>query len=493
MPEVLQKIRPLKIYNSLTRSKEQLVPIEPGHVRLYVCGLTVYDFCHIGHARVLVVFDMVRRWLEAFGYRVTYVRNITDIDDKIIRRAVENNEPIGALTQRMIQATDEDAHALGVLPPHHEPRATQFVPEMLELIQRLQANGHAYQDPDSSGQPGDVHYSVRSFPSYGKLSGKSVDELRAGERVAVSEGKRDPLDFVLWKRAKSEEPKEAVWSSPYGLGRPGWHIECSAMSCSLLGKQFDIHGGGADLQFPHHENEIAQSEGAYRQETGKPFVNLWMHNGFVNIDNEKMSKSLGNFFTVRDVLAHVDAEVVRFFILKTQYRSPINYSDVALQEARAGLHRLYTALQLAGVDCAVEEGSQHKKNLVAKALASDHPQALAFCQAMQDDFNTPEAIAALFGIASELNRQASLELGELLRGLASVVGLLLRAPEDAKKAAGRQAMHGLSDEGIEQKLQQRLEAKKAKDFARADAIRDELVTQGIVVEDGPTGSRWRRA
>ncbi|MGA0004901.1 MAG: cysteine--tRNA ligase [Burkholderiaceae bacterium] len=493
MPEVLQKIRPLKIYNSLTRSKEPLVPIEPGHVRLYVCGLTVYDFCHIGHARVLVVFDMVRRWLEASGYRVTYVRNITDIDDKIIRRAGENNEPIGALTQRMVEATNEDAQALGVLPPHHEPRATQFVPEMLELIQRLQVNGHAYQDADGSGQPGDVHFSVRSFPGYGKLSGKSVDELRAGERVAVTDGKRDPLDFVLWKRAKPEEPKEAVWSSPYGLGRPGWHIECSAMSCSLLGKHFDIHGGGADLQFPHHENEIAQSEGAYSKETGKPFVNLWMHNGFVNIDDEKMSKSLGNFFTVRDVLAHVDAEVVRFFILKTQYRSPINYSDAALQEARAGLHRLYTALQLAGVSSELEEGSQQKQDLINKALASGHPQVLAFRLAMQDDFNTPEAIAALFGIASELNRQADAALGELLRGLAAVLGLLLRAPEVAKKAAGRQAMQGLSDEVIEQKVQQRLEAKKAKDFTRADAIRDELTNQGVIVEDGPQGSRWRRA
>lgn len=470
-----------------------MVPIEPGHVRLYVCGLTVYDFCHIGHARVLVVFDMVRRWLEASGFKVTYVRNITDIDDKIIRRATENQEPIHALTQRMIQATNEDAHALGVLPPHHEPRATQFVPQMLDLIQALQANGHAYQDTDGSGQPGDVHFSVRSFPSYGKLSGKSVDELRAGERVAVAEGKRDPLDFVLWKRAKPEEPKEAVWSSPYGLGRPGWHIECSAMSCSLLGKHFDIHGGGADLQFPHHENEIAQSEGAYRKDTGKPFVNLWMHNGFVNIDDEKMSKSLGNFFTVRDVLAHVDAEVVRFFILKTQYRSPINYSDAALQEARAGLHRLYTALQLAGVATPLHEGSSDKHDLISKALSSKHPQAEAFRQAMEDDFNTPEAIAALFGIASDLNRQASAELGELLRGLAAVLGLLLRVPEEAKQAAGRHAMQGLSDDLIEQKVQQRLEAKKAKDFAQADAIRNELMNQGVVVEDGPEGSRWRRA
>ena len=483
----------MKIYNSLTRSKEVFVPIEPGHVRLYVCGLTVYDFCHIGHARVLVVFDMVRRWFEASQYKVTYVRNITDIDDKIIRRAGENNEPISALTERMIQATNEDAQALGVLPPHHEPRATQYVPQMLDLIQRLQANGHAYQDTDTEGQAGDVHFSVRSFPSYGRLSGKSVDELRAGERVAVAEGKRDPLDFVLWKRAKPEEPKEAVWSSPYGLGRPGWHIECSAMSCSLLGKHFDIHGGGADLQFPHHENEIAQSEGAFAKETGKPFVNIWMHNGFVNIDDEKMSKSLGNFFTVRDVLAHVDAEVVRFFILKTQYRSPINYSDAALQEARAGLHRLYTALQLAGVEESLEEAGRRKQELVARALASNHAQAVAFRQAMDDDFNTPEAIAALFGIASDLNRQASPELGDLLRGLAAVLGLLLRAPLEAKQSAGRQAMQGLSDEAIEQKVQERVEAKKAKDFARADAIRNELMNQGVVVEDSPQGSRWRRA
>jgi cysteinyl-tRNA synthetase len=363
---------------------------------------------------------------------------------------------------------------------------------MLDLIQRLQANGHAYQDADAKGQAGDVHFSVRSFPSYGRLSGKSVDELRAGERVAVAEGKRDPLDFVLWKRAKPEEPKEALWSSPYGLGRPGWHIECSAMSCSLLGKHFDIHGGGADLQFPHHENEIAQSEGAFAKETGKPFVNIWMHNGFVNIDDEKMSKSLGNFFTVRDVLAHVDAEVVRFFILKTQYRSPINYSDAALQEARAGLHRLYTALQLAGVQDGLEEAGRRKQELVARALASNHAQAVAFRQAMDDDFNTPEAIAALFGIASDLNRQASPELGDLLRGLAAVLGLLLRAPLEAKQSAGRQAMQGLSDEAIEQKVQERVEAKKAKDFARADAIRNELMNQGVVVEDSPQGSRWRR-
>ncbi|MEY3522953.1 MAG: hypothetical protein RIT33_370, partial [Pseudomonadota bacterium] len=322
----------LHIFNTLTRRKETFKPIEPGKVKLYVCGMTVYDFCHIGHARVMVVFDMVQRWLRASGMEVTYVRNITDIDDKIIKRAVENKETIKALTDRFITAMHEDADALGIERPTHEPRATEYVPQMQNIITRLMDKNYAYQADD-----GDVNYAVRNFKNYGQLSGKSLDDLRAGERVAVTGGKQDPLDFVLWKTAKADEPADTKWESPWGVGRPGWHIECSAMSCELLGKHFDIHGGGADLQFPHHENEIAQSEGAFSDETGKPFVNTWMHNGFVRVNEEKMSKSLGNFFTIREVLKVFDPEVVRFFILKAHYRSPLNYSDAHLEEAKQGL------------------------------------------------------------------------------------------------------------------------------------------------------------
>jgi len=326
----------LKIYNTLARDKVAFVPIEPGKVKMYVCGMTVYDYCHLGHARVMVVFDMVQRWLRAQGYQVTYVRNITDIDDKIIRRAVENGERISQLTDRYIAAMNEDADALGVQRPDHEPRATAFVPQMLSLISKLETHGLAYQASD-----GDVNFSVRDFNGYGKLSGKSLDDLRAGERVDVATTKRDPLDFVLWKSSRDDEPDEVKWPSRWGSGRPGWHIECSAMSCELLGEQFDIHGGGQDLQFPHHENEIAQSEGAH----GHRFVNYWMHNGFVRVDDEKMSKSLGNFFTIREVLKKFDPEVVRFFILRAHYRSPLNYSDVHLDDARSALTRLYTALK----------------------------------------------------------------------------------------------------------------------------------------------------
>ncbi|OGA49206.1 MAG: cysteine--tRNA ligase, partial [Betaproteobacteria bacterium RIFCSPLOWO2_12_FULL_62_13] len=315
----------LKIYNTLTREKQEFVPITPGKVRMYVCGMTVYDYCHLGHARVMVVFDVVRRWLRALGFDVTYVRNITDIDDKIIKRAQENSEPTEALTARFIQAMDEDNSALGVEKPDFEPRATQYVPGMLEMIRLLEQRGLAYK-----AENGDVNYAVRRFPGYGKLSGKSLDELRAGERVEVDAAKLDPLDFVLWKRAKDGEP---YWESPWGKGRPGWHIECSVMSSSLLGNHFDIHGGGQDLQFPHHENEIAQSEGAHQH----PFVNYWMHNGFVRVDNEKMSKSLGNFFTVREILARYDPEVVRFFIVRAHYRSPLNYSDQHLEDAKHAL------------------------------------------------------------------------------------------------------------------------------------------------------------
>lgn len=482
----------LKIFNSLTRQKEEFVPLEPGHVRLYVCGMTVYDFCHIGHARVMVAFDVVRRVLEAEGLRVTYVRNITDIDDKIIRRAVENNETIRSLTDRFIAAMHEDAAALGVLPPTHEPRATEFVPQMLDLVQRLQANGLAYQDPAADGEPGDVHFSVRGFPGYGRLSGKSLDELRAGERVEVVRDKRDPLDFVLWKRAKPGEPEEATWTSAYGAGRPGWHLECSAMSCSLLGPHFDLHGGGADLQFPHHENEIAQSEGAYPSPAGEPFVRIWMHNGFVRIDEEKMSKSLGNFFTIRDVLKSIPAEVLRFFILRAHYRSPLNYSPSGLDDAAQGLDRLYGALEAAGLSAALD--AESTQALVRSAWASSHPAAVEFRRALRDDFNTPEAVASLFGLASEVYKAAgtlddAAELGQLLRGLGLSIGLLA----DDASARRRQGVDEDEASSIDALVAERLQAKKTKDFARADAIRAELTARGIVLEDGPTGTRWHRA
>lgn len=469
----------LKIYNTLARDKQVFSPIEAGKVRMYVCGMTVYDYCHLGHARVMVVFDVVQRWLRSSGYAVTYVRNITDIEDKIIRRAQENNESIGQLTQRFIDAMDEDAAALGVQKPDLEPRATAYVPQMLDLIRKLENNGLAYQGTD-----GDVNYSVRDFPGYGKLSGKSLDDLRAGERVDVSSGKRDPLDFVLWKAAKDSEPVEVKWDSPWGQGRPGWHIECSAMSGDLLGEHFDIHGGGQDLQFPHHENEIAQSEGAHQH----PFVNYWMHNGFVRVDNEKMSKSLGNFFTIRDVLKKYDPEVVRFFILRAHYRSPLNYSDAHLDDARLALARLYTALKDVQPD-----------NIAVPDLNSGY--GLRFAEAMNDDFNTPVAIAVLFELANEVNRGKSPELAAQLQALAGVVGLLQRPAEDFLK--GRASAAGGSEVGnaaetcteaeIEAKIAARSAAKKARNFAEADGIRAELAAAGIVLEDKPNGlTEWRR-
>ncbi|MBN9422359.1 MAG: cysteine--tRNA ligase [Candidatus Accumulibacter sp. 66-26] len=456
----------LKIYNSLAREKQDFVPIEPGRVRMYVCGMTVYDYCHLGHARVLVVFDMVQRWLRASGLDVTYVRNITDIDDKIIKRALENGESIGALTERFIRLMDEDAAALGVEKPDHEPRATQYVPQMLELIGQLATNGLAYQAAD-----GDVNFSVRKFPGYGKLSGKSLDDLRAGERVEVDTAKQDPLDFVLWKHAKEGEP---FWTSPWGNGRPGWHIECSAMSSDLLGEHFDIHGGGQDLQFPHHENEIAQSEGAHRCQ----FVNYWMHNGFVRVDDEKMSKSLGNFFTIREVLKKYDAEVLRFFILRAHYRSPLNYSDVHLDDARNALSRLYTAL----------------KAVPGDVLPVDWEEAHArrFRLAMDDDFNTPEACAALFDLAAEVNRGKSPALAAQLRALAGLLGLLQRDPQMFLQAAPAQAGE-LSVADIEARIAERVAAKKSRDFAAADGIRAALLEAGVVLEDGPQGTTWRRA
>ena len=459
----------LKIHNSLSRQKEQFTPIDPGQVRMYVCGMTVYDYCHLGHARVMVVFDMVARWLRASDYQVTYVRNITDIDDKIIKRAQENGESIRALTDRFIAAMHEDADALGVLRPDHEPRATEFVEPMQKLIGNLVHNGLAYKAGNE-----DMCYAVRKFEGYGKLSGKSVDELRAGERVEVAGGKQDPLDFVLWKHARPDEPAEVKWESPWGPGRPGWHIECSAMSSELLGEHFDIHGGGADLQFPHHENEIAQSEGAHQCS----FVNYWMHNGFVRVDDEKMSKSLGNFFTIRDVLKEYAPEVVRFFILRAHYRSPLNYSDAHLVDARQALSRLYTALR----NVAPAPGF---------ALDWSQPAAARFKMAMDDDFNTAEAIAVLFDLANEVNRNQSPEAAAQLKALGGVLGLLGQAPQAFLQGGAE----GCDDDSaaIEARIAARIEAKKAKDFAEADRIRAELLAEGVALEDTPQGTIWRRA
>ena len=454
----------LRIHNTLTRALESFVPLEPGHVRMYVCGMTVYDFCHLGHARSMVAFDVVQRWLRACGLRVTYVRNITDIDDKIIKRALDNGETIRALTDRMIDALHQDADALGIERPTHEPRATDYVPQMLGIIGQLEERGLAYRVPN-----GDVNYAVRKFPGYGKLSGKSLDELHAGERVAVLDGKDDPLDFVLWKSAKSTEPADVKWDSPFGPGRPGWHIECSAMSCEMLGTTFDIHGGGADLQFPHHENEIAQSEGA----TGQPLAHVWMHNGFINVDNEKMSKSLGNFFTIRDVLKSFDAETVRFFVVRSHYRSPLHYSDAHLNDARASLKRLYTAL--ASVPPA------------PISLDWSVPEAARFKAAMDEDFGTPEAVAVLFDLASEVNRSHSSELSGLLKALGGVLGLLQADPQQFLQAGVT-----VDEATIQSRIEARAAAKKAKDFAQADAIRQELAAQGIVLKDGAGGTTWER-
>lgn len=456
----------LRIYNTLSRALEAFSPIEPGHVRMYVCGMTVYDLCHLGHARSMVAFDVVQRWLRASGNRVTYVRNITDIDDKIIRRAVVNGETIRSLTDRMIDALHQDADALGIERPTHEPRATEYVPQMLSMIGRLQDKGLAYQ-----GSDGDVNFAVRKFPGYGKLSGKSLDELQAGERVAVQDGKQDPLDFVLWKSAKPSEPDEVKWASPWGAGRPGWHIECSAMGCEMLGESFDIHGGGADLQFPHHENEIAQSEGA----TGKPFSQVWMHNGFINVDNEKMSKSLGNFFTIRDVLKEYDAETVRFFVVRSHYRSPLNYSDVHLNDARGALKRLYTALSLVAP--------------AEVAIDWSHPAAARFKAAMDEDFGTPEAVAVLFELAAEVNRSKSAETAGLLKALAGCLGLLQGDPQAFLQAGAAD----VDAAAIEAQIAARAAAKAAKDWAEADRIRKALLEQGIVLKDSPAGTTWEAA
>jgi cysteinyl-tRNA synthetase len=455
----------LRIYNTLSRALEDFSPIEPGRVRMYVCGITVYDFCHIGHARANIAFDVIQRWLKASGFQVTFVRNITDIEDKIIRRAVENGETVRVLTDRMIAEMYTDFDALGIERPTHDPRATDYVPQMLDIVKKLEDKGLAY-----TTDGGDVNYAVRRFPGYGKLSGKSLDELHAGERVAVLDGKEDPLDFVLWKSAKPTEPDDAKWDSSYGKGRPGWHIECSAMACALLGETFDIHGGGADLQFPHHENEIAQSEGAF----GKPLANYWMHNGFLNIDNEKMSKSLGNFFTVREVLQKFDAETVRFFVVRSHYRSPLNYSDVHLEDARGALKRLYTALDLVAPAQVAIDWSQ--------------PYAARFKAAMDNDFATSEALAVLFDLAAEVNRGKSAALAGLLKALGGCLGILQGEPK-AFLRAGTQ----LDEATISGLIAQRAAAKKAKNFAEADRIRNDLLAQGIVLKDSPTGTTWEAA
>ncbi|MDO4906425.1 cysteine--tRNA ligase [Neisseria sp.] len=467
----------LTIYNTLTRQKETFTSINPENVRMYVCGMTVYDYCHLGHARVMVVFDMIARWLRECGYPLTYVRNITDIDDKIIARAAENGETIGELTARFIQAMNEDADALGVLRPDAEPKATENIPQMLAMIERLIANGKAY-----AAANGDVYYAVREFPEYGQLSGKSLDDLRAGERVEVDGFKRDPLDFVLWKAAKAGEP---AWESPWGQGRPGWHIECSAMSENLFGDTFDIHGGGADLQFPHHENEIAQSVGAHgtclhHEAHGKTIashVKYWLHNGFIRVDGEKMSKSLGNFFTIRDVLKQYDPEVVRFFILRAHYRSPLNYSDAHLDDAKGALTRLYTALKnTPPAEVAVREDS------------NDYTRR--FYAAMNDDFGTVEAMAVLFELAGEVNKTNSAELAGCLKALAGIIGLLQRDPQAFLQGGG--VSDGLSNADIDALIEQRKQAREAKNWAESDRIRDLLNAENIILEDGAGGTTWRR-
>ncbi len=464
----------LQIYNSLTRKKEPFQPIVPGEVRMYVCGMTVYDYCHLGHGRVLVVFDMIVRYLRARGYRVTYVRNITDIDDKIIRRANQNNETIGLLTERFIQAMHDDASALGVGSPDAEPRATIYMPQIISMVQTLIDRGYAYVAANK-----DVYYRVRRFPAYGQLSGKSLEDLRVGARVDADEAKDDPLDFVLWKSAKPGEPS---WSSPWGLGRPGWHIECSAMSTACLGHHFDIHGGGLDLQFPHHENEIAQSEAA----TGEKFVNVWMHNGFVRVDNEKMSKSLGNFFTLREVMKNYDPEVVRYFILASQYHSPLSYSNESLDNAKAALTRMYLSLK----DIFAPEATDAA---AAQAVAGYAEQ---FYAAMDDDFNTPVAMAVLFEIAREINRlqvaepAAAASLATELRRLAGTLGLLQRDP--GAFLQGGAGSGGPSTAEIEGLIDRRLAARHAKNWAEADRIRDELKGQGVILEDAAGSTTWRR-
>ena len=466
----------LKIYNTLTNQKDTFTPIEPGKVRMYVCGMTVYDYCHLGHARVMVVFDIVVRYLRALGYDVTYVRNITDVDDKIIKRAIENGEDIDVLTTRFIHIMNEDAAALGVIPPDIEPRATSSMDDIINMIETLIMKGYAYQ-----GDNGDIYYDVSRFERYGALSGKQLEDLQAGARVAVDESKDDPMDFVLWKSVKPEEPS---WPSPWGNGRPGWHIECSAMSTRCLGAHFDIHGGGMDLKFPHHENEIAQAEAA----TGEHFVNYWMHNGFVRVEDEKMSKSLDNFFTVREILKKYRAEEIRYFILASQYRSPLNYSRENLDNSKAALTRLYTALR--GITLSEADDSLCK------------PYKIAFHKAMDDDFNSPEAIAVLFEIAREINKCRDTDhartaaLATCMNSLGAVLGLVQDDPESylTTSVSGGDAAEGLvSAEAVEDLIARRIKARADKDWAEADRIRNELDAAGIILEDGAAGTSWRRS
>ncbi|TFL14380.1 cysteine--tRNA ligase [Pusillimonas caeni] len=481
----------LHIYNTLSRDKQPFTPVEPGRVRMYVCGMTVYDFCHLGHARMLVSFDVVQRWLRATGYRVDYVRNVTDIDDKIIRRAVQTGRRMDEVTSFFIDAMHADERALGVAPPDAEPRATQHVGQMLDIISKLEDNGLAYQSDD-----GDVNYAVRRFPGYGKLSGKSLDDLRAGERVAVASAKRDPLDFVLWKSAKQDEPPESKWESPYGLGRPGWHIECSAMSKALLGLPLDIHGGGPDLKFPHHENEIAQTEGAF----GGTLANVWMHCGPLMVDADKMSKSLGNFRTIRETVALPgsladdepsydanprEAEMLRFFIVRNHYRSVQNYTPDNLRDAQHALDRLYQALHNVPPD-------------PDNVLDWSHPSAQAFRNAMDDDFNTSGAVAVLFELASEANRTRSGQASALLRLLGGVLGLLQGDPERYLQSPSRYLGAGaegdeLASDAIQALIDERAAAKQARDFALADRIREQLREAGVELEDKAGGAtQWRR-
>lgn len=467
----------LHLYNTLTRQKEKFEPLDPKNVRMYVCGMTVYDYCHLGHARVLVVFDMIARWLRQRGYPLTYVRNITDIDDKIIARANERGISIQELTAQFIQAMNEDSDALGVQRPDVEPKATEHIAQMIEMIEQLIANGKAY--PAANG---DVYYAVREFAAYGQLSGKSLDDLRAGERVEVDGFKRDPLDFVLWKAAKPEEPH---WDSPWGAGRPGWHIECSAMGDNIFGKTFDIHGGGADLQFPHHENEIAQSCGAHGTSCGhqhdqkeiESHVKYWLHNGFIRVDNEKMSKSLGNFFTIRDVLKKYAPEVVRFFILRAHYRSPLNYSDAHLDDAKNSLSRLYNTLNL--VAPAAFDLSENANDYTRKFFA-----------AMDDDFGTAEAMAVLFELANEINKNQSAELSGCLKALGGVLGLLQDNPQAFLQSGGSEG--GLSADEINDLIAQRKIARETKNWAESDRIRDILAEHKITVRDGADGTTWTR-
>ena len=455
----------LRIHNTLTRSVEEFHPLRPGRVGMYVCGMTIYDLCHMGHLRMMMAFDVIYRWLCTLGYEVTYVRNITDIEDKIIKRALERKITIRELTDEMIAAMRTDLGAVGLVTPTLEPRATDYVPQMLGLIDQLEKKGLAYRSSS-----GDVNFAVRKFPGYGKLSGKSLDELRAGERVAVLEGKQDPLDFVLWKAAKADEPVDAKYDSDYGPGRPGWHIECSAMSHAVLGEPFDIHGGGMDLTFPHHENEIAQSEGA----SGGPFARYWLHNGFLNVDNQKMSKSLGNFFTIREVLKRYDGETLRFFMLRTHYRSPFNFSDVHLDDARVALRRLYTALD--GIEASPGE------------VDWSQPQAAAFRDAMNEDFNTPLALAVLFELASELNRTRSAQKASLLRSLGATLGVLQQAPR-----AYLQGGSAVDEADIDRLIAARAAAKQTRNFAEADRIRKQLADMGIELKDSAQATTWVKA